>query len=232
MKWYAPATWFSHAPANAVDSAHEKETAAERAAVKLAQKATHETEIALGAATDSRPVTVARESTRTARGLLDQIAGPLTAAELGELRATIAGLLSDNAQIRAEAERNHARDTQTVAEISARLAKTQAASEAAEKGLRAAFERENNLANELRSARALHWILGGCAVLALAGWVYVRFFLGGIPGAVGSMLAKMEKSHPDLAGTPENPGPLRIALNSGANRHEQATIFNAYLKAR
>lgn len=47
-KWYAPATWFSGAPAAAADKASAKQDAAREAAVKAAQRAAHETGEALG----------------------------------------------------------------------------------------------------------------------------------------------------------------------------------------
>ncbi len=226
VRWYAPATWFSGRPAAAAEAAEKKETAAEQSAVKLAQKFSHETQIALGVAPASRPVTIARESTAHAVGLLDQSAGPLTVAEAEAARSTVRGLLSEDAATRTAAERERAKDNRHVAEISNELAKAQARSDAADKNVRLAFERENALANELRSQRALAWILGGCAVLALIGWVYVRFFLGGIPGAMGTVLAKLETKN---AGAAEE---LRTLLDGAMNRHEQTTIRNAYLKAR
>lgn len=224
VKWYAPTTWFSHAPANAVDVAQKKQTEAENAAIKLAQKSAHEAQFALAAAPVSRPVQVATDSAANAVTLLDQSVGPLSAAELATIRATIAGLLSDNATVRADAERQRSQELAVVSDVSNRLAKAQAAADAADKNLRNAFERENQLANELRDAHALHWILGGVAVLAVAGWVYIRFFLGGIPGAVGSALSGLEKKNPAAATE------FRELLNAVTNRHEQATIRDAYAK--
>lgn len=232
IRWYAPATWFSGKPATDADKAERKESEAKQAALKLAQKATHETQIALAAAPVSRPVDVATSSSTIAASLLDQIAGPLTTSELNSIRSTIAGLLSENAEVRAQAERAQARNSETVAEISTRLAKAHAASEVADRNLKLAFERENQLANDLRAQRALIWIVSGVAVLGFAGWIYVRYFLGGIPNAVGSALAALEKSHPDMVGTPDTPGPLRVALNQGMNRSEQTAIRNGYIKAR
>lgn len=225
VKWFAPSTWWSARPANAVDQANARETEAERAAVKLAQKKSHETQIALAAAPASRPVALATDANDTAVSLLDQ-ASPFPATELAGIRRTYAGLLSDDPKARATAERARADSSDAVAEVSVRLEKTRAATEAAEKSLRAAFDRENALANELRSARALHWILGGVALLAAAAWVYVRFFLGGIPGALGSVMAKLEAKNPSAAEE------FRILLDAATNRHEQTTIRNEYIKAK
>lgn len=225
VKWYSPGSWFSHAPANAVDTANARETEAERAAVKLAQKATHETQIALAAAPASHPVNLATEANDSAVSLLDQ-ASPFPAAELAGIRRTYAGLLSDDPKLRAEAERARVVSSDAVTSVSLQLAKARSDSEAAEKGLRASFERENQLANELRSAHALHWILGSVALLAMAAWVYIRFFLGGIPGALGSVMAKLEAKNPSAAEE------FRTLLDAATNRHEQTTIRNEYIKAK
>ncbi len=232
VHWWAPSTWWSSHPATAVDKANKNEDAAAKEAIKQAQKSSHETQVALGSAGNSRPVTVARDSAATTTGLLDQVNGAPTLAEAEATRKTVAGLLSDDPAARSAAELERSSENKSVADISTRLAKAQAATEAADKNLREAFDRENELANELRSAHALHWILGGCLLLALIGWIYVRFFLGGLPGAMGGALAMLERTHPDFTGTPENPGPLRVALNQLTNRHEQTILRDAYVKAR
>lgn len=217
-KWYAPATWLSSRPAGNVDRAQASETIAEKAAVKAAQKATHQTSVALASAPSSRPVIVATEANATALALLDQAAGPLDAAELASIREMVAGLLSENAEIRAKAEKERAAQAKDVAEISVRLTKAQAATEAAEGKLRQAFDRENALANELRSQRALLWIAAGVAVLCAAGWVYLRFFLGGLPMAAGKLMRDLRQTKPDVAAVV---GPM---FDTYLNRHEQAAI--------
>lgn len=232
VHWWSPGTWFSRAPAAAVDRAEKREDKAEAAAIKQAQKSAHETQIALGSAADSRPVAIAKDSADVTVQLLDQAALPLTAAEAAAIKRTVGGLLSPDPAARADAERERRAEAASVADISLQLSQARSATDEANKKLRSAFDRENELANELRSAHALHWILGSAAVLALAGWVYVRFFLGGLPNALGGTLAMLEKSHPDFTGTPEVPGPLRVALNQLTNRHEQAMLRDAYLKAR
>ena len=103
-RWYAPATWFSHKPADTVDAANAKEDKARVAVIKSAQKATHETVLALAVAPPSRPVEVATSTNADAVTLLDQAAGPLTAAEAVQLRTTVTGLLSDNVKLREAAE--------------------------------------------------------------------------------------------------------------------------------
>lgn len=217
-KWYAPATWFSHAPADKVDRAQDKEEVARHAVVKAAQRSAHSTAAALASAPASRPVAVASDSAALTVALLDQAAGPMQAEDLAKLRVTVAGLLSENAEIRAKAEAQRAADEQSIGEVSAALAKAEAASEAAAAKLRTAYERENALANELRTQRALLWIAGGVAVLLAAGWLYARFALGGIPNAVGRGLAALRARNPaaGMAATE--------IFDQLLNRHEQRRI--------
>jgi regulator of replication initiation timing len=217
-KWYAPASWFSHAPAGAVDRAEAKQDAAREAAVKAAQRATIETAEALAAAPASRPVEVATESNAAAVALLNQAAGPLSVADLAALRKQVAGLLSENATLRAEAEKSRTAARAHDAALSERLAQADAAVAAAGAKLRDAFERENALANELRSQTALAWILGGVALLGCVAYVYVRFALGGIPGAVGGALRTLRAQNPTAADA------LTPLLDGLLNRHEQAAI--------
>lgn len=195
VKWYAPATWFSHAPADRVDAAEARENEAKKKAVKAAQKLAHETQIALREAPDSRPVAAATESNDTVVALLDQAADPLDAATLAALRKNVSDLLSDNAALRQSAEKLRAETQRSVASLSLALSSAQKATEAAQGKMREAFERENALANELRTERWWSWfwriLLGALSVLFLAGWFYVRFTLGGMPGAVKQGLAAM-----------------------------------------
>lgn len=220
-RWYAPATWFSHAPADTVDRAQNKEEAARHAVVKAAQRSAHSTATALAAAPASRPVAVAADSNAATVALLDQAAGPMQAEELARLRATVAGLLSENAEIRAKAEAQRAADARSVGEVSAALAKAEAASEAAAAKLRTAYERENALANELRTQRALLWIAAAVALLLAAGWVYARFALGGIPNAVGAGLSRLRAANPQAGELATN------IFDQLLNRNEQERISRA-----
>lgn len=217
-RWYAPATWFSHAPASAVDNAERKEDAARDAVIKAAQKASHETAFALAAAPASRPVAVAKETNAEAVALLDQAGGPLDAATVARLRATVSGLLSENASLREAAEKQREAEQRGIAEVSAALAKAEKQSDEAQGKLRAAYDRENALANELRSQRALLWIAGGIAALLAAGWVYAQFALGGIPMAAGKALRELRTTRPDIAAV------VTPLFDSYLNRHEQAQI--------
>ena len=220
-KWYAPATWFSHAPASNVDSAVRVEDKARDAVIKAAQRSAHETSFALSAAPASRPVALATGFSSDTVSLLDQAAGALPAPELSRLRETVTGLLSDNAELRAKAEAAQRAEQSNIAAVAADLAKAEAKTEDAEKRLRTAFERENALANELRSQRAFLWILGALAVLVGIGAISLRLTLGGIPTALGGALAKL---------TPEARESVTTHLDTFLNRSEQALVRAAFNK--
>lgn len=217
-RWYAPATWFSHAPAAGVDAAATREAAAREAVIKAAQKSSHETSFALAAAPASRPVAVAVDTNATTVALLDQAAGPLDAATLTRLRSVVVGLLSDNAELRAAAEVQRAKDQRSISEVSTALARAEEKSEAAAGKLRAAFERENALANDLRAQRALLWLAAGVAALLAAGWIYAQLAFGGLPMAAGKLMRDLRSSKPEIAAVVE---PM---FDTYLNRHEQAQI--------
>jgi len=217
-RWYAPATWFSAAPAQAVDKAEARQDAARDAAIKAAQKLTHETAEALAVAPESRPVEVATESNAAAVALLDQAAGPLTATQLAQIRKQVTGLISENAALRAEAEKARDRARAADSALSDRLAQADAQVRTMEGKLREAWNKENALANELRSQRALAWIAGAIALLAAAGWLYVKIALGGLPGAMASGLAVLRAQ-----GAIPPKGEPNI-FDSFLNRNEQAAL--------
>jgi hypothetical protein len=201
-----------------LDKAEAKQDVARDAAVKAAQKATHETAEALAVAPASRSVEVATEANAQALALLDQAAGPMTATELASIRKQIAGLLSDNAALRTAAEQARVKERAGDAVVADRLAKADAAVAKAGEDLRKAFDRENALANELRSQTALVWILAVLVLLAVAGWIYVKIAFGGIPMALGGTMRILRARHPEAAALVE---PI---LDGYLNRHEQAAI--------
>jgi hypothetical protein len=221
VRLWAPSTWFSAREAGAVDKADAKQDAARVAAVKAAQRATHETAEALAVAPVSRPVEVATESNASALALLDQAAGPLTAADLATIRKQVAGLLSDNGKLRAQAEKARDKTRESDAALSERLERADAAVTAAAGKLREAFDRENALANELRSQRALIWILGGAALLAGAAWLYIKVTIGGMPAALGVARRALEARSPELAAA------VAPFYSAALDRTEKAAIKRA-----
>ena len=218
VAWYSPASWFSHKPADKVDTATTKEEAARHEVVKAAQRSIHQTQSALAEAPSSRPVAVAKEFNATSVALIDQAEGPLTTGEVSRLQGTVTGLLSEDPKVRAEAEKQRGREQENIAELSVKLEKAEKASDTAGKKLREAFDRENALANELRNQRALMWIASGVAVLLGIGWLYVRFALGGIPSAVGKGLSVLRAKNPTVADE------VTTVLDGFLNRNEQEKI--------
>ena len=198
-KWYAPASWFSHRPADTVDKAAARVDAAAEKAVKAAQRATHETAHALAQAPASRPVAVAVASNDTAMRLLDQVAGPLTTEEVAKLQSLVNRLMSENDEIRLKAEKERIKNESEIAKVSENLGKMQSALSKAQGNLREAFERENALANELRAQRALLWIGGTVAILLGAAFLYVKVVYGGLPSAAGLLMRDLRTKHPDTA---------------------------------
>jgi hypothetical protein len=208
----------SHAPAERLDRAQNKEAAARHNVVKAAQRTAHVTATALAVAPASRPVEVATDANASTVALLDQAAGPMEAKELARLREQVAGLLSDNADLRARAESQRAADVRNIGDVSAALARAESASVAAAAKLRVAYDRENALANELRAQRAWLWIAAAIAALLALAWLYTRIMLGGIPSAVGAGLARLRATNPRAASE------VTDIFDSLLNRHEQDRI--------
>lgn len=217
-RWYAPTTWFSHRPADQVDSTSKKEEDARNATRKAAQRNAHSAALALAVAPASAPVAAAADFNASAVALLDQSEGPLQAGEIDKLKRTVAGLLSENAELKAQAQHEREREKESIASLSTKLAKAETASDTAGEKLRAAFERENAMANELRSQRALFWIACFVAALLGLGWLYVRFALGGMPVAIGRALGDLRRSHPQIADA------VTPLLDQYLNRHEQNAV--------
>ena len=217
-RFWAPSSWFSHAPADNADLATVREDKARNEVVKAAQRTAHETSFALAAAPASVAVAAASDFNASTVALLDQAEGPLQAGDLEKLRKVVGGLLSENADLRKNAEAERDREKRHIASLSTTLATAEQKSDAAGAELRKAFDRENALANELRSQRALFWIACAAAALLAIGWLYVRFALGGVPGAIGRGLASLRASNPAAADLATS------AFDSFLNRHEQARI--------
>ena len=193
--WWNPTTWGSDREAKAVDKAATEADAARAATVKRAQITAHETAEALTAAPDSRPVEVARESNGQTVTLLDQAAGPLTVDESTALKKQVADLLSENAEIRAAGEQARAASRADIAVVSAKLTATDGLLSKAQDGLRAGFDRENALGNQLRNERLLKY--GGMALsglLGLAAFAY-RMNVGRLQTGAAELITKLETKH-------------------------------------
>lgn len=222
VTWYNPTTWFSGKAGSTAAKVEAKIDTAKDAAVGAAQKAAHETKEALDGVPASRATGVARSSNDVAVALLDQVAGPLTSAEASYLKEKVRLLISDLAEERARGEALLATGRAEVDKISGKLDELEAAKKKADKDLASAFERENGLANELRNERWWSWFwrisIGLAAILALGGWVYVRFTLGGLPTGLGRALNDLRSADPEAADK------LTGALDIHLSRAEQSMI--------
>jgi hypothetical protein len=211
-RWYAPTTWFSHAPASAADRARANATQASSLADTAAESVTRAAHIEFAKADvaaltlpPSRSTDLVRRFLPNGLGLLDQVQ-PLTAVESADLRAVVAGLLSESAASVALAEKKQsAAETESTRLSRALVAAQTAAAAAAQRAdaavvkLRAAFDRENALANDLRAQHARFWILLAGFLLLLIGAAYIRLQLGGVgaalhaAGAPTALMSEIEK---------------------------------------
>ncbi len=225
----SPGTWFSHAEANKVDKATVKVDETGDKLRKIAQTNVHAAQIVLNNVSGSartQEVAIADDYVTTAAQVLDQTEGPMQTGEFDIVKKQVFGRISLKAPERDIAEKSRNSDKQEISKISADFDQYKTGLDKANLKLREGFDRENALANELRTAQAWHWVLGGTAFLMACGWLYARYFLGGIPNVVGGAIARLEAKNPASAND------LRSILDQLANRHEQQQISNAYAKAR
>jgi hypothetical protein len=220
--WWAPRTWFSSRPASIVTAATGAVNTSKDQAVSSARSEVTKASIALLSAPASRPVAIASPAVANAQALLDQVAGPMTASDLTELRKLVSDLLSDDTAVRQAAEGKQADADSKIAEISSKLSEREAALSEAQAKLKDAFTRENLLADTYRSEVARRWwIIGGGTLIAIvlgAGWIWLKITAGGIPGAIGGLLKDL-----DEVKSPEADN-LRKLLDPVLNRLEQAAI--------
>jgi len=217
----APATWFSHAPADKVDKAEAKVDENKEKARKEAQKALIQgtTSLSLLPRTDRpRPVAVATDFLRTAETLLNQTEGAVPSSELDGLRQRVIDLNSENKEVRDKAEKDTKKSNEQIGLISKQLQDSEGALNKANGKLRDAFDRENALANQLRYYQSLGWIAAGIAILAILAALYVKIAVGGIPRALGSSIARIRQINAPAGDL------LTSILDSNLNRHEQALI--------
>lgn len=128
-----PSGWrIGGSPLDKNDRAQAKLEVAKENAVIGAQAAVHKAGLALQQApADNRPVAVARDFVAEAQALLDQSQGAPTVVEEAAWRSLVAGLLSENSAVRAEAEKQRAADAVATGDLARRLASATAAAERA-----------------------------------------------------------------------------------------------------
>lgn len=222
----SPSTWFSHAPANKVDSAKQEVDENKVKSRKEVQKLVYQASesLALLPNKEDRPLALASDFLKSAELLLAQSEGPLTLPETTQLKQQIANLTSENAEIREKAEKNYSDHTKQIGELSEQLSDSQKYLNKAQGDLRQAFDRENSLANELRYHRSMFWVAVALAITAILGWGYLRLTIGGMPTAVGGLLSKLDSTEPEIANR------IRESLDSFLNRGEQKIIRSEYIK--
>jgi len=222
VKWWSPKTYFSGSEARTEVKALASVDVKREAVLRAGQASVYETVFALMAAGQSRAAALALDAAQSAQGLLDQALGVLPVDETARLRARVAALLSENETIRGQAEKERNAARSLAAEQGKELDEARKALAEAQAALSTAFARENATANAYRNeqAKSLMWKLGlgSLALVVAAGWVYVRFFAGGIPAVLGNMLARADVEQPNKAED------MREMLNKFLNRDEQAKV--------
>jgi len=235
VAWYNPGTWFSHTEASAVDRAEKKEAAAAAkvedktdALIHAASVEVSKANAATASLPPSRPAEVTTRFVSNASGILQQVS-PLTAAESADALAIVRGLLSEEAAKREAAEKAQASAESIAAKASRDLVSSQVAlSEAQAKvsatngALRAAFDRENTLANELRNTRFKFW----AAVIAVALLCGVALYLRIGLGSIGAALPRL----PSLIGA-ENAAKVIGALDGETDKLHQWLVSAGAAKA-
>lgn len=217
-RWYAPATWFSSTEGKAVDKADAKVDQTQEVLLKEAQKSAHRTEQALTSAPTSKEVDLARSEISETTTLLDQAVGPLTLSEKEKIIAQVSGLLSENEKLREVVRAEREADRTTTKRLSEKHAKAQEFAVRAHAQLKEAFVRENALADEARTERAIKWIaIFGAGLVGIA-YFYLKFMVGGIPSALGQALRTIRTNHPNMAPQVES------ILDGLLNRNEQEQV--------
>lgn len=202
-RWYNPTTWFSGSEGRAAAKTEAKIDVATAAALNAAKTSAHETQEALLTVPASRSTSVAIQSNDNAVALLDQVTGPLTAKDMAAIHEKVRLLVSELADERARGEAMRLSDQKKDDKLSDLLVRLNDAKAEDAKHLADAFVRENGLANELRNERWWSWFwriaLGTTAILATAGYIYLRLTLGGLPTALGQTLGKFRAADPAAA---------------------------------
>jgi len=203
VKWYNPTTWFSGSAGRESAKVEAKIEKASDKAIDEAQKSAHATQDALAAAPQSRPVDVARASNDNTVALLDQVSGPLSAADAAQLKERVRLLVSDVATERARGEALQADSQRKIESVSRDLAELADAKKKADADLAKSFERENALANELRNEKWWSWFwrisIGAIVLIVGAAYLYLRWTVGGMPSALSGALAHLRATDPAIA---------------------------------
>jgi len=251
--WWNPATWWSASEAHAADRAVEavaeqqdETDEARDALLRSGQREAHKSSEALAAAIIALPPVTQPDPLATSRAALDlsrrfsgnairsldQALGALPASDAAMDSRLVLDMGSLDPARRAEAARLQAAAEEALAAkgrawaaAEDALAAAREALEAKTADLRAAFERENALANTLRNQRMALYGLAGLSVILAAAWAYLRIASGGVIKAIGTTLA-------DLKGSDASTYRAAVAaLDANLDRSEQAAIRRAKVAA-
>lgn len=201
-----------------VQKAEAKMDTARDDVLRRSQSDTTVASIAIRSAPESRPVAVAREAIDSAASLQAQALGPVAEIDRQRLEKLVADLLSENAEVRAAAEKDRAGDRAENVRVTALLAKTQASLDDAIAKIRQGYSREKELADSYRS---IFWKLIGAIVLALilaAAWIYLRVTTGGALSRIVEGIEHFKGAHPASA-----PGLLDM-LSKRLNEADKAIV--------
>jgi hypothetical protein len=188
VKWYNPGTWFSGSEGRAVNRAEQQVDTRKAEALGAAQVAAHKAQSAIAKLPSGVEQAVAADFAGEVVVLLDQVIGPPKFGDLTMWQQQVDRLCSSDAAVRAKAELERAEQKEQTAKLSRKLQEAEASLSAKTGDLAEAFKRENALANELRNQRWWKWFIlisvGLVALLASGGYIYIRYFFGGIPGGI------------------------------------------------
>jgi hypothetical protein len=124
--------WIGGSPLDKVEKKEAVKTAAREQVLQGAQEAVHKTNLALDEITaPNRPAIVAQEYGLQAQDLIDQALGVPPAADGAAWRNLVKQLVSENAQIRGQAEKERAADGREISRIAERFAQAMAAAQRA-----------------------------------------------------------------------------------------------------
>jgi len=232
-----PTTWFSHKEASATDkalaaqeAAKKAELAAKEILLKRAQGEVHKTGEAL-TNPDQRGIEIATQTNANAVSALDQALG-VNAAEVMAWRQLVRDLRSENAEVRAKAEKDQGIATQQIIAVSNQLAETRAKLEikdaelaAKQADLRAAFDRENELANKARNMMFGGGVLLVVVIAVSVLWAINRFKVGQLGSSLDGLRSGIARGLRDAdAESKEIGAKIRAILDTNVDRADQVEI--------
>ncbi len=233
VKFWNPATWFSHHAAAVVDAAKAQEQQAQSDRDQKKEQAIHAAHVEFAKAGVAAPALPAGPEADLVKrfdanglGLLDQV-DPLTGEEMSDVRQIVADLLSkDAARVAAAEEKQSAAEgnltklSRDYTDLQAKYETTKAELDAANAKLRMGYDRENALANEERNEVFRRWACIVVIILLVLLSLYLRMGLGGVGEAVAEL--------PKVLG-PEGAGKV-VSLLDGATDALHQHIISAARK--